>query len=160
MARALLSLGSNIEPLRHLRAAAAALRERFPGALVSDAWEFPAVGFEGPAFLNAGAAIDTGLEPQALNDWLHALEDRHGRDRSAPRWSDRTLDIDVVYYDDRVLEGEGHLRLPRPEVRHAFVLMPLAAIAPQFIDPLRRRTLQSLWEAHPEHALDRPSHPL
>lgn len=160
MAQALLSLGSNIEPLRHLRAAADALRERFPGALLSAAWEFPAVGFDGPAFLNAAAVIETDLPPQALNDWLHALEDAHDRDRAAPRWSDRTLDIDIVYYDDRVLEGAGNLRIPRPEVRHAFVLMPLAAIAPDFVDPVQRRPLAALWAAHPDNALRPPRHPL
>lgn len=158
MARALLSLGSNIDPLRHLRAAAAALRERFEGALLSPAWEFPAVGFDGPAFLNAGAMIETGLDPQALNAWLHVLEDAHGRDRAAPRWSDRTLDIDIVYYEDCVLDGPGHLRIPRPEVRHAFVLMPLATLAPEFLDPLQRRTLAALWAAHPDHGLAPPVH--
>ena len=160
MARALLSLGSNIEPLRYLRAAAMALRERFPGAVVSDAWEFPAVGFEGPPFLNAGAVLDCDPDPQALNDWLHALEDAHGRDRGAPRWSDRTLDIDIVYFDDRIIDGPGHLQVPRPERRHAFVLMPLAAIAPDFIDPVHGRSLRQLWAAHPDHGLTPPQFPL
>lgn len=160
MARALLSLGSNLQPLRNLRAAATALRDAFPGARISDAWEFPAVGFEGPAFLNAGARVDTVLEPAALNDWLHALEDAHGRDRSAPRWSDRTLDIDIVYYDDRVISGTGHLCIPRPELRHAFVLMPLAMIAPDFVDPVRGQRLDALWAAHPDHGIARPQYRL
>ena len=66
----------------------------------------PAVGFDGPDFLNAAAIIDTDLDPFALNDWLHALEDAHGRDRArASQFSDRTLDIDIVYFDDLVLDG-------------------------------------------------------
>ena len=88
---------------------------------------------------------------RAVYDWLHAVEDANGRDRSGPRFSDRTLDIDVVYYGDLVVEGPGHLRIPRPELRHAFVLKPLADIAPEFIDPVRGLSLRQMWQAHPQH---------
>ena len=81
--------------------------------------------------LNAAAVIDSDLDPQALNAWLHALEDAHGRDRSGPRFGDRPLDIDIVFYDALVLSGPGHLQLPRDELRHAFVLRPLAELDPQ-----------------------------
>lgn len=152
MGRAYLSLGSNLEPRRHLRAAVEALRARFPLLALSPAYRFPAVGFSGPDFLNAAAVIDSDLPPEALDAWLHALEDAHGRDRSGPRYGDRTLDIDIVLYDDRVLDGPGHLRLPRPELRHAFVLKPLAEIAPDAIEPCSGQTLAALWRAHPQHA--------
>ena len=151
MGHALLSLGSNVDPLRHLQAAADALRARFGEVKLSSIHRYPAVGFEGGDFLNAAAVIDSDLDPQALNDWLHALEDAHGRDRGGPRFGDRTLDIDIVYYDDLVLEGTGSLQLPRPEIRHAFVLKPLAEIAPCFIDPLQRESLAALWALHPDH---------
>ena len=154
MGRAYLSLGSNVDAEAHLRAAVAALRARFGALQVSRAYRFPAVGFAGGDFLNAAAAIDSDLDPFALNDWLHALEDAHGRDRSGPRYGDRTLDIDIVFYDDLVLEGPGHLRLPRDELRHAFVLKPLAEIAPDFVDPGSGRPLQALWDAHPDHGID------
>ena len=149
--RAYLSLGSNVAPERYLRAAIDALRARFGHVAVSPVYRTAAVGFDGPPFLNAAAIIDSDLEPQALNDWLHALEDRHGRDRAGPRYSDRTLDIDIVLFDDRVLEGDGHLRLPRPELRHAFVLRPLADIAPDVLVPGTGRTVAQLWAAHAEH---------
>ena len=129
-----------------------ALRARFDAVRVSTAYRFPAVGYDGADFLNAAASIQTDLSPQALNAWLHALEDAHGRDRSGPRFSDRTLDIDVVFYGDLVVEGPGHLRIPRPELKHAFVLKPLADIAPDFIDPLSGRSLAGLWRAHPQYA--------
>lgn len=151
MGRALLSLGSNVDPLRHLQAAADGLRVRFGDVRLSTIHRYPAVGFDGGDFLNAAAVIDSDLDPQALNDWLHALEDAHGRDRSGPRFGDRTLDIDIVYYDDVVMEGAGNLKLPRPEIRHAFVLKPLAEIAPDFIDPVRRESLLALWALHPDH---------
>ncbi|MBS0200198.1 MAG: 2-amino-4-hydroxy-6-hydroxymethyldihydropteridine diphosphokinase [Proteobacteria bacterium] len=151
MGHALLSLGSNVDPLRHLRLAAEALRARFGDVRLSTIHRYPAVGFDGGDFLNAAAVIDSDLDPQALNDWLHALEDTHGRDRSGPRFGDRTLDIDIVYYDGLVMAGEGNLQLPRPEIRHAFVLKPLAEIAPDFIDPVRCESLLALWALHPDH---------
>lgn len=151
--RAFLSLGSNVEPARHLRSAIDALRERFGAVAVSPAYRTAAVGFDGPDFLNAAAVIDSDLEPQALNDWLHALEDRHGRDRSGPRFGDRTLDVDIVLFDDLVLEGAGNLRLPRPELEHAFVLRPLADVAAAVAVPGTGRTVGELWTAHPEHGL-------
>ena len=129
MGLALLSLGSNIEPVTHLAAAATALRAAFPDVRFSPLLRYAAVGFEGPDFLNAAAVMDTAMSPPQLNDWLHALEDAQGRRRDVPRFSSRTLDIDLVFYDDLVLSGPGNLRLPRPELKHAFVLEPLAAPA-------------------------------
>lgn len=150
MGKAYLSLGSNLDAERNLRSAFAALHARFPGMVASTVYRFPAVGFDGPDFLNAGAVIESDLDPFALNDWLHALEDAHGRDRSGPRFGDRPLDIDIVFYDDLVLTGDGHLQLPRDELRHAFVLRPLAEIAPEFVDPRGGRTLADLWAESPE----------
>jgi 2-amino-4-hydroxy-6-hydroxymethyldihydropteridine diphosphokinase len=149
MSTAWLSLGSNLEPERHLRAAAAALRERFGAVRFSPVYRTPAVGFAGPDFLNAAAALDTDLDPFALNHWLHALEDAQGRDRSGPRFSSRTLDIDIVLFDDLVIEGPGHLQVPRKELQHAFVLKPLADLAPQLRLPTTGQTLAALWAVHP-----------
>ena len=144
MHRAYLSLGSNIEPERHLRAAIAELRARFGDVLVSPVYRSTAVGFDGPDFLNLAAAIDTDLDPPALDAWLHALEDRHGRRRDVPRYASRTLDVDIVLIDDLVVEGPGHLRIPRPELREAFVLKPLSDIAPDVRDPVSGSTLAEL----------------
>ena len=147
--QAFLSLGSNVEPERHLRAAIAALRERFGDVVVSPVYRVPAVGFEGPDFLNAAAIVDTDLDPFALVEWLHDLERANGRVRGPVKFNDRTLDIDLVYFDDIVLDERG-LRLPRDELRHAFVLRPLADIAPAFVDPVRNASLADLWRAHPD----------
>ncbi len=151
MTTVLLSLGSNVQPTHYLRLAVEALRARFGPIDVSPAYRTAAVGFDGPDFVNNGVQLQTDWELQALDDWLHALEDRHGRDRSGPRFSDRTLDVDVVFFGDRIVEGPGHLRVPRPELKHAFVLKPLADIAPAFVDPLSGRTLAALWQAHPQY---------
>ena len=150
MTRAYLSLGSNVAPERHLRSAIDALRARFGDIVVSPVYRVPAVGFDGPDFLNAAAVIDTDLDPPALVAWLQQLERDHGRVRGPEKFSDRTLDVDLVYFGDRVLDAPT-LRLPRDDVRHAFVLRPLADIAPDFVDPLRNATLAALWAAHPDH---------
>ena len=162
MGLALLSLGSNLEPERHLRAAASALRERFPDIVFSRPYRYPAVGFDGPDFINAGAMLQSDLDPYQLNDWLHALEDTQGRRRDVLRFSSRTLDIDLVFYDCLILQGPGHLQLPRAELRHAFVLQPLAEIAPGFVDPVSGKTLGELWLTHSRsgHAPEAESWPL
>jgi 2-amino-4-hydroxy-6-hydroxymethyldihydropteridine diphosphokinase len=128
--RAYLSLGSNIDPERHLRAAIAELRERFGELRVSPVYRSAAVGFDGPDFLNLAIGLDSDLDAPALDAWLHALEQRHGRRRDGPRYSSRTLDVDIVLFGEAVAEGPGHLRIPRPELREAFVLVPLCDIAP------------------------------
>ncbi|MBK7144065.1 MAG: 2-amino-4-hydroxy-6-hydroxymethyldihydropteridine diphosphokinase [Xanthomonadales bacterium] len=145
MGRAYLSLGSNIAPARHLRAAIAALRARFGEVLVSPVYRTAAVGFAGEDFLNAAAVLESDLDPHALNDWLHALEDAQGRERSGARFGPRSLDLDLVFYDDLTLDGPGHLQIPRAELRHAFVLKPLADIAPGYVHPRLGRPLADLW---------------
>ncbi len=116
MTRVYLSLGSNLEPEKHLCAALSELRAKFGDIVISPVYRFAAVGFDGPDFLNLAVGIDTDLDPVALNDWLHALEDRQGRHRDVPRFSSRTLDIDIVLYGDLVLNGPNHLELPRAEL--------------------------------------------
>lgn len=144
MARAWLSLGSNVEPEKYLRAALSELRSMFDDIVVSPAYRSKAVGFDGPAFINLAVGLTTDFDPIALNDALHAIEDRHGRRRDVPRFSSRTLDIDIVLYDDLVLDGPGHLKIPRDELRHAFVLRPLADIAGEVVHPVTGLTLSQM----------------
>jgi 2-amino-4-hydroxy-6-hydroxymethyldihydropteridine diphosphokinase len=139
--RAYLSLGSNIEPETHLRAALAELRARFGALLVSPVYRSRAVGFDGPDFLNLAVGLDTDLDPIALDEWLHALEDRHGRRRDVPRYASRTLDADIVLFGDLIVDGPGHLRIPRPELAEPFVLKPLCDIAPDARNPVDGHTV-------------------
>lgn len=149
MTRVYLSLGSNLEPEKNLRAALRELRARFGDVIASPAYRFPAVGFEGPDFLNLAAGIDTDLSVGVLNDWLHALENRHGRRRDVPRFSSRTLDVDIVLFGDQVLKGPGNLEIPRPELKYAFVLKPLAHIAEDVVHPVLHKTIGQLWKEFP-----------
>lgn len=150
MPKAYLSLGSNQDPERHLPRAIQELRARFGGVLVSPTYRTPAEGFDGPDFLNSAAIIDSDLDVVALDAWLHALEEAHGRRREQPRFSSRPLDIDIVFYDDLVFRGPGNLQVPRPELDRPFVLKPLADIAPEFRDPVSGKTLAMLWAGHPD----------
>jgi len=113
--------------------------------IVSPVYRYPAVGFEGPDFLTLAAIIDSDLDADALNDWLHDLENRHGRRRDVPRFSSSTLDVDIVLYGDTVMTGPGNLQIPRNELKHAFVLQPLADIAADVMHPVSKRSIGSLW---------------
>lgn len=154
MTDVLLSLGSNQEPERHLRSAIAALEATFGRVRLSPVYRTAAVGFAGPAFLNLAAGIHTDWDILRLDTWLHALEDTHGRRRDVPRFSSRTLDIDIVLFGDDIVDGPGNLKVPRPELQHAFVLKPLADIAPERAVPGLAATLGSLWRQHPDHGSD------
>ncbi len=145
MSIALLSLGSNVLPEQHLAQAIAALQQQFQNVRISPVYRTPAVGFTGPDFLNCAAQVETDLDVYALNHWLHALEDAQGRRRDVPRFSDRTLDIDIIFFDDLIVNGPGNLKIPRPELKHEFVLKPLVDIAPDFIDPTTGQSLAMRW---------------
>lgn len=144
MPKAYLSLGSNQEPEKHLAEAVNTLRDTFGGVVLSDWMRTQAVGFDGPDFINGAAIIETDWDVYTLDQWLHALEDAHGRRRDVPRFSSRTLDIDIIFYDDLMLDGPGNLKIPRPELQHAFVLEPLVQIAPDFINPENGMTLAEM----------------
>lgn len=152
--RAYLSLGSNIDPEMNLALAFSALRGRFEHVRFSPVYRTASVGFEGADFLNAAAVLDTRLSPLELDAWLHAYEDANGRDRSGPRFSDRNIDIDLVLYNNLAMQGPGHLKLPRPELQHAFVLRPLADIAPDALIAGTGMTVGEAWRAHPDFGTD------
>lgn len=147
MSRAYLSIGSNIAPAANVQAALELLAADFGRLVCSPVYRTPAVGFDGEDFLNLVVGIDTSLAPHALARRLREFEDRCGRVRGGARFSARTLDLDVLTYDDLVLDADG-LRLPRPEIlEQAFVLGPLADIAPTAVHPLAQRTYAELWQA-------------
>lgn len=153
MTWAWVSIGSNVERERYVRAAVAALREAFGDLTLSPVYETPAEGFAGAPFYNLVAGFDTDLPLREVQGRLRAIEDRNGRKRDAGKFSDRTLDIDLLTFGDRVGEFEG-LRLPREEItRYAFVLRPLADVAPGQHHPGLGATYAALWR---RFARDRP----
>jgi 2-amino-4-hydroxy-6-hydroxymethyldihydropteridine diphosphokinase len=135
MAEALLALGGNVGDVRAtLARAIAMLCERGEIRLLARSSDYltPPWGVEDqPPFVNLCVAVDTTLAPQTLLARTQAVERTFGRDRAhEQRWGPRTLDIDILAYDDLVL-NEPDLTLPHPRLNErAFVLMPLAEIAP------------------------------
>ena len=143
MARVYLSLGSNVEPERHLAGALRALRERFGALEASPTYRSAAVGFEGAAFLNNAVAFDCDMDRNSLRGWLRALEDASGRDRSLPRYADRTLDLDIALWR----EGDHCTTdLTREEFERAHVLAPLTDLAPDLREPFTGATMQERWQ--------------
>ncbi len=149
--------GSNVEPERNLRLALAELRQTWPDLRVSAAYRNAAVGFAGPDFINCVVGFATDWPIERVLERLHAVEAACGRPRLAPKWEPRAMDLDVLLFGDTVEEGEGY-KLPRPDLlRRAYMLGPMAEIAPDVVHPVEMRTMRELWEAfaQPEHAMTR-----
>ncbi|MFP4079705.1 MAG: 2-amino-4-hydroxy-6-hydroxymethyldihydropteridine diphosphokinase [Ectothiorhodospira sp.] len=107
-----------------------------------------------PDYVNAVCALETELSPEGLLEALQAVEARHGRQRGEKRWGPRTLDLDLLLYGDRVLDAP-HLTVPHPGIaQRAFVLHPLAEIAPDLKIP-GLGPLPPLLQACPAHGLIR-----
>jgi 2-amino-4-hydroxy-6-hydroxymethyldihydropteridine diphosphokinase len=147
MTRIYISLGSNIERDRHIRAGLDALHAEFGELRVSRVFESEAVGFNGRPFYNLVAAAETELPLATVCQRLRAMEFAHGREPDAKKFAPRTLDLDLLLYGDLVCETP--LVLPRGEVlTNAFVLWPLAELAPDLRHPVDGRTMGELWQAY------------
>lgn len=151
MAKAYLSLGTNIGNKRgNLITAVALLAERTGDILaLSDMYATEPWGFDSPnPFLNAALVLQTGLSPLELLDATRLIEIEMGRveKTSGGAYEDRTIDIDLLLYDEVVMQTP-RLTLPHPLMhRRAFVLEPLAEIAPEAVHPLFHQTICQLFE--------------
>ena len=148
MAHVFLSLGSNIDRHRHICSALDALAELFGELAVSSIYESEAVGFDGDHFYNLVVGIETTLSVGELSRSLKRVEDENGRRRDCPRFSARTLDIDILTYDQSAGVIDG-ITLPRPEIlENAFVLLPLAELAPDEAHPQASCSYSELWKRY------------
>jgi len=147
MAWVWVSIGSNIEREKHVRAALHALTDAFGSVRVSPVYETASEGFDGNPFYNLVAGFETALSPAELHAALRTIEAANGRTRDSEKFGPRTLDIDALTYADQITD-EGGKHLPRDEItRYAFVLKPLADIAGNELHPESQRSYADLWDA-------------
>ncbi len=143
-----LSLGSNVERHKNITAALDALAVLLGELQISSVYESKSVGFDGSNFFNLVVGAETNLSIAELSETLKRIEDDNGRKRSGPKFSPRTLDIDILTYGDFVGVDAG-VELPRAEItKNAFVLLPLAEIAPQVLHPQLQKSYRELWAGY------------
>ncbi len=146
--RVYISIGTNVDRERHVTAALDALAQWFGDLRISPVYESEAVGFDGSPFFNLVVGVDTDWTVAQLSRHFKQLEADNGRRRDVPKFSARTLDLDILTYGHQIGVIEG-VELPRGEIlKNAFVLRPLADIAPDERHPIRQQSYLELWQAY------------
>lgn len=155
MATVYLGLGSNVDASRNLALGVDELRRAYGELRLSPAYRSAPVGFDGHDFLNLVVELQTCDSPQAIHEHIERIHDLAGRARSTNAWISRTLDIDLLLYDDLVL-SDNRIRVPRADVlEYSFVLRPLAELAPELRHPVTGKTMREHWDL-----FDAARHPL
>ncbi len=148
MAKVFVSIGSNIDRELYISNALDSLKQHFAHLSISSVYESEAVGFEGDNFYNLVAGFSTDLTLAQLSALLKGIEDENGRCRKGPKFSGRTLDIDILTYDQLIGTPDG-VQLPRDEItKNAFVLWPLAEIAGDELHPELQKSYSELWQEY------------
>ncbi len=145
MTQVYVSVGSNVSRNKNICQCLTQLKSRFGDLQLSNIYENDAIGFDGDPFFNLVVGFKTELDLIELSKRLHLIEDLSGRDRSQPKFSPRTLDIDILLYDELVTD-QGPVKLPRDEItRYAFVLKPLSELCAEQLHPVKQLSYQRLW---------------
>ncbi|MCW4149434.1 2-amino-4-hydroxy-6-hydroxymethyldihydropteridine diphosphokinase [Halomonas sp. 18H] len=141
------SIGSNIDRERHVRACLDALAETFGELRISTVYESRPVGFEdGRNFFNLVVLFECDWPVGDLQAWCKRLEFANGRLPDSPKFSPRTLDIDLLDVGGLTGEHDG-VSLPRDEIlHHAFVLRPLAELMPEGRHAVNGKRYRELWQ--------------
>jgi len=155
MAVIYVGLGSNINPEKNLHLGISELRDRFGDLQISAVYCSKAVGFEGDDFLNLVAGFESESSPIEICEAIELIHNLAGRDRNGRKWESRPLDVDLLLYNDLVID-ERPVRVPRKDVlEYSFVLRPMAELAPDLAHPVTGRTMLEHWQN-----FDATSHPL
>ena len=147
MTRAWISVGSNVDRERNIRLAIDNLQQAFGELVLSPVYRTRAEGFKGDDFLNLVIGVETELSLENLRQHMRDIEDRQGRIRGDNKFASRTLDLDLLTWGNLVDQERG---IPRDEIlKYAFVLKPLADVAPEEFYPGSEQTYAQLWAAFP-----------
>ena len=140
------SAGSNIFPQQNIQRACQQLREIFGSIAISSVYRTQSVGFEGDDFLNLVLCFTTSLEVSEVKRLLDEVEQQAGRARGNNSFMSRTLDLDLLLYGEHVI-NEGGVTVPRADILdYAFVLGPMAELAPDLLHPLEGKSIDELWQ--------------
>ena len=143
MAFVYVSIGSNIHAETNICSCIRHLQQSFSDTVLSSIYQTPAEGFIGNPFLNLVAGFSTNLSPGELQTHLKNLEAIHDRQRTQEKFSSRTLDVDLLLYDDLNLLPAS--KVPHPDITaYPFVLFPLADIAPTVIHPILQCSIHDI----------------
>jgi 2-amino-4-hydroxy-6-hydroxymethyldihydropteridine diphosphokinase len=145
MPRVYIGIGSNIDRENSIRGAVRELAAHYGRLTLSPVYESKALGFEGDNFFNLVAGFDSAESTEAIKETLSRIESQFGRVRQENRFSARTLDLDLLLYGDMV-QHDGRVDLPHSDIRrYAFVLCPLADIAPDWRHPETGLSCAEMW---------------
>ncbi len=146
MSKGYISIGSNIDKEKYIPASIKALGKLFGELIVSSVYSSESVGFAGDSFYNLVVGFNSELSVKDVARQLRNIELDNGRTRDSQKFSARTLDLDLLLYDDLVI-NDGRLQIPRDEIEsYAFVLEPLAEVAPTLKHPISGLNYAELWE--------------
>jgi len=155
MATVYLGLGSNIDAEKNLGLAIRELRQRYGELDISAVYRSAAVGFEGDDFLNLVVRLRSEETALEICEEIERLHNLSGRVRGSQKWAARPLDIDLLLYNDLIID-ERPVRVPRGDIlEYSFVLRPLAELAPDLVHPVTGKTMLRHWQE-----FDADSHPL
>jgi len=141
-----IGIGSNVDREENIRSCIKCLHEKYLVISLSPLYETSSMGFDGPNFYNLVCCFETSQDVVVLKTELSVIEKNHGRSMNETKFSSRTLDIDILYYDDLIYEDDN-LKLPRKEIiQYDFVLQPLVDIAPEFIHPQIKKTNKEIMD--------------
>jgi 2-amino-4-hydroxy-6-hydroxymethyldihydropteridine diphosphokinase len=147
MARLYISLGSNINRQQYVNTGLTALEALFGELTLSSLFASKAVGFDGAEFYNMVIGATTELNIEQVAKALRDIEFANGRQLNAKKYSPRTLDLDLLLFEDLILDDPA--QIPRAEItENAFVLWPLAEVAPHLKHPILNKSYQQLWQAY------------
>lgn len=147
MAQIFIGIGSSIDKRANIRQGVQLLKQHFGELHLSSVFESEAVGFKGGTFYNLVAELSSGLTIEQIINTLKSIEVQLGRPKNAIKYAPRTLDLDLLLYDMQIDKDRD---IPRAEItENAFVLQPLAELAPALAHPILAISYQTLWQQYP-----------